>query len=151
MDKPELPLSFCADGRYFKVYMCDVGLLRRKSGIEHKTILNGAETYQRFKGTLTENFAMTELVSEGIRPYFWRSGNTAEVDFIIEHDNRIIPLEAKPESNAKSYRQFCKRYNPLIGFRFSMKNIGTNHVEKTITYSLPLYMIWKTKNFLEID
>lgn len=152
VDKPELPLSFCADGTYFKVYMCDVGLLRQKSGVDHKMILNGAETYQRFKGALTENFVMTELVSEGIKPYFWRSGNTAEVDFIIEHDNRIIPLEAKAENNtkAKSYRQFCKRYNPLIGFRFSMKNIGTNSVEKTITYSLPLYMIWKIKDFLDL-
>lgn len=150
VEKPELPLSFCADGAYFKVYMCDVGLLRRKSGLDYKTILNGAETYQRFKGAMTENYVMTELMSAGIKPYFWRSGNTAEVDFIMEHDNCIIPLEAKAEDNtkAKSYRQFCKRYNPSVGFRFSMKNIGINNVEDTVTYSLPLYILWKIKDFL---
>ena len=152
VEKPELPLALCADGTHFKVYMCDVGLLRRKSGVDYKTILNGAETYRRFKGALTENFVMTELISEGIKPYFWRSGNTAEVDFIIEHDSRVIPVEAKSEDNtkAKSYRQFCKRYDPSIGFRFSMKNIGIHNVEKTMTYSLPLYMIWRMKDFLEI-
>ena len=149
-EKPELPLSFCANGTYFKVYMCDIGLLRRKSGVAYKTILNGAETYARFKGALTENYVMAELISEGIKPYFWRSGNVAEVDFIMEHDNHIIPIEAKSENNtkAKSYRQFCKRYSPLIGFRFSMNNIGIHSVEKTMTYSLPLYMIWKIKDYL---
>lgn len=151
-EKPELPLAFCADGTYFKVYMCDVGLLRRKSGVDYKTILNGAEIYQRFKGALTENYVMTELIAGGIKPYFWRSGNTAEVDFIMEHDNRIVPLEAKSEDNtkAKSYRQFCKRYHPSVGFRFSMRNIGIHNVEETVTHSLPLYMIWKIKDFLEI-
>lgn len=149
VEKPELPLSFCADGTYFKIYMCDVGLLRKKSGVAYKTILNGAEEYRRFKGALTENLVMTELISEGIKPYFWRSGNTAEVDFICEDDSRIIPLEAKAENNtkAKSYRLFCKRYSPEIGFCLSLKNVGVNNVEKTITYSLPLYLIWKIKDY----
>lgn len=152
VEKPELPLSFCVNGTYFKVYMCDTGLLRRKSGVAYKTILDGAETYARFKGALTENYVMTELISGGIKPYFWRSGNVAEVDFIMEHDNHIIPLEAKPENNtkAKSYRQFCKRYSPSIGFRFSMNNVGIHNVEKTMTYSLPLYMIWKIKDYLVV-
>ena len=52
MEKPELPLSYMADSTYFKVFMADVGLLRRKSGIHYKTILNGDENYARFKGAL---------------------------------------------------------------------------------------------------
>lgn len=150
VDKPEIPLSFCADATYFKVYMSDVGLLRRKSGVSYKTIIEGSENYKKFKGALTENFVMTELLSIGMKPYFWRSGNTAEVDFVVEENNQIIPIEAKAEisTKAKSYRQFCKKYKPEKGFKFSMKNIGDNTVESTLTYSLPLYLIWKIREYI---
>lgn len=59
---PELPLSFEANATYFKIYMADVGLLRRKSNVSYKTILDGDENYIRFKGALTENYVMNELV-----------------------------------------------------------------------------------------
>ena len=147
---PELPLSFNAIGSYFKVYMSDVGLLRRKSGISGKTILEDSELYKNFKGAFTENYVMTELKALKIHPYFWRSGNTAELDFLFENENEIIPVEAKAEvrTRAKSYRQFCKKYSPKKGFRFSMKNVGCNDVENTKTYSLPLYLIWRLKEYL---
>lgn len=148
---PELPLSFCADATFFKVYMSDVGLLCRKSGISYKTILEDADLYKNFKGALTENFVLTELITQGMQPYFWRSGNTAELDFLIEYENVIVPIEAKAEiaTRAKSYLQFCKKYKPQMGFKFSMKNIGSNRVENTMTFSIPLYMIWWMKKYLE--
>lgn len=147
---PELPLAFCADASFFKIYMADVGLLRRKSGVSSKTIMEDSDLYKNFKGAFTENFVLTELKSQGIVPYFWRSGNTAELDFLFEHDDRIIPVEAKADihTRAKSYRQFCKKYRPSLGFKFSMKNAGNNLVEDTVTYSVPLYMIWRVKSFL---
>lgn len=153
VEKPELPLSFCADASYFKVYMSDVGLLRTKAGLSYKTILNPTGDYDRFKGALTENFVMTELLVAGKHPYFWRSSNTAELDFLMEHDGRLIPIEAKSEENtrAKSYRQFCSLYHPQLGFKFSMNNIGENYVEGTQTFSLPLYMIWKLDGYLNED
>lgn len=153
VEKPELPLSFCADATYFKVYMSDVGLLRRKSGISPRVIIQGAEEYQRFKGALTENFVLTELKHLGRRAYFWRSGNSAEVDFLIEDEGRIIPIEAKADVNtkAKSYTLFCKRYHPRLGFKFSMKNVGEHRVENTLTYSVPLYLIWKLERYLQIE
>ena len=150
VEKPEIPLSFCADATYFKVYMSDVGLLRRKSGVSHKTIIEGSENYIKFKSALTENFVMTELLVLGMKPYFWRSGNSAEVDFVVEEENQIIPIEAKAELNtkAKSYREFCKKYKTNKGFKFSMKNIGDNMVESALTYSLPLYLIWKVREYI---
>lgn len=150
VSNPELPLSFYADAMFFKVYMSDVGLLRRKSGLSHKTILEEPEIYKNFKGALTENYVLNELIAQGKRLYFWRSGNTAEVDFLFEDKDRIIPVEAKAaiSTRAKSYLQFCKKYRPPLGFKFSMKNVGTNMTEETLTYSVPLYLLWKLDRYL---
>lgn len=147
---PELPLSFCSDATFFKVYMSDVGLLRRKSGVSYKTILEESELYRNFKGAFTENFVLTELLSQQIHPYFWRSGNTAELDFIFEYEDSIIPVEAKADihTKAKSYRQYCKRFRPQEGVKFSLKNVGTHEVEGVLTYSIPLYLIWMLKTVL---
>ena len=151
VSNPELPLSFCSDATFFKVYMSDVGLLRKKSGISYKTILEDSDLYRNFKGAFTENFVLTELLRQGILPYFWRSGNTAELDFLFEYEDKIIPVEAKAEirTRAKSYMQFCKKYQPKMGFKFSMKNVGDNKVENTKTYSVPLYLIWRVKQYLK--
>ncbi len=147
---PELPLSFYADAAFFKVYMSDVGLLRRKSGVSHKTIMEDSGLYKNFKGAITENYVLNELISQGFHPYFWRSGNTAELDFLFEYDDMVIPVEAKAEihTKAKSYRQFCKKYGSSIGFKFSMKNVGSHKVENTMTYSVPLFMIWRLREYL---
>lgn len=151
LSNPELPLSFYADSTFFKVYMADVGLLRRKSGLSHKAILEEADLYRNFKGALTENYVLNELLAQGRHPYFWRSGNTAELDFLFEDEDRIIPVEAKANisTRAKSYIQFCKKYRPSLGFKFSMKNVGEHKVENTLTYSIPLYMLWKLEHYLE--
>lgn len=148
---PELPLSFCSDAMFFKVYLSDVGLLRRKSGVSHKTILEDSDLYRNFKGAFTENFVLTEFIKQGIHPYFWRSGNTAELDFLFEYKDEIIPVEAKAEihTRAKSYRQYCKKYKPKVGFKFSMKNVGKHEVEETTTYSVPLYLIWRIRQYLQ--
>lgn len=147
---PELPLAFYADATFFKVYLSDVGLLRRKSGVSYKTILENSELYKNFKGALTENFVLNELIKLGIHPFFWQSGNTAELDFLFEYDNHIIPVEAKAEVNtrAKSYRQYCSKYHPEVGFKFSMKNVGNNEVEGTETYSIPLYLVWMIREYI---
>ncbi len=146
----ELPLSYNADATYFKVYMSDVGLLRKKSGISWKTILEDSDLYRNFKGAFTENYVMTELIYQDIHPYFWRSGNTAELDFLFENENKVIPVEAKAQihTRAKSYFEFCKKYKPEMGFKISMKNVGDNMVEKTDTISLPLYLVWRVKEYL---
>ena len=130
--------------------MSDVGLLRRKSGVSYKTILEDSDLYKNFKGAFTENFVLLELIKEGIYPYFWRSNNTAELDFLFEYEDQIIPVEAKADihTRAKSYMQFVKRYDSQIGFKFSMKNVGNHEVYNTLTYSIPLYLIWTIKDYL---
>ena len=149
---PQIPLSAYADATFFKTYLHDVGILRKSAGINHKTIL--AEPQATFKGAFTENYCMTEIISSGIKPYYWRSNNSAEVDFIIEDQlNRIIPIEAKSADNtrAKSFSNYCKRYSPPKGFRLSTKNIGDNQKENTHEICLPLYLLWKLKAYLNDD
>lgn len=149
VEKPELPLSGFADKTYFKVYMSDIGLLRTKAGMSPETVFGETGMYIRFKGGFSENYVLNELCCIGENPYFWRSGNTAEIDFIYEDQSYMIPVEVKSADNrqAKSYKQFCKRYEPVFGFKLSEKNIAENMCESTRTFSIPLYMIWSIKNY----
>ena len=149
VEKPELPLSGFANQTYFKVYVSDVGLLRTRSGLSPETILHETDMYMRYKGAIAENYVLNELLSIGKEPYFWRSGNTAEVDFIYEDNGRLIPVEVKAADNtqAKSYKQFCKKYSPESGVKLSEKNIAENMCEQTRTISLPLYMNWNIEEY----
>lgn len=150
VEKPELPLSSAADATFFKVYFSDIGLLRRKSGLSFETIREESELYLRYKGSIAENYVLNELLAQGETAYFWRSGNTAEVDLLLESDGKLIPMEVKSADNvkAKSYQQFCKRYSPPVGFKLSLKNIGENLCENTRTVSLPLWLAWNWKTYV---
>lgn len=130
--------------------MSDVGLLRVKSGLDPQTILNETPLYATFKGALTENFVLNELLKQNFHPYFWRSENTAELEFLLEIKNELIPIEVKAEKNtkAKSYNQFCKKFKPKKGLKLSMKNAGTASVEETETLMLPLYESFRVKEFV---
>ena len=83
--------------------------------------------------------------------YFWRSGNTAEVDFIFNDGDSIIPVEVKAADNtqAKSFKQFCKKYKPETGFKISGKNIALNICEETAALSLPLYLTWNIEKYID--
>lgn len=144
VEEPELPLAGFANKTYFKVYMSDIGLLRAKARISPETILNETDTYIRFKGAFAENYVFNELIASDNEPYFWRSDNTAEIDFIIEYKDNVIPIEVKSADNtqAKSYKEYCRKYKPHIGLKLSEKNIANNDFEGTGTFSIPLYMIW---------
>ena len=150
-EKPETPLSNSANAASFKVYMSDTGLLRRKAGLDYRPVLQPEEMGSGFKGALTENYVQNQLISKGYTPYFWRSGNQAEVDFLIESKGSIIPIEVKSATNtkAKSYRLFCRQYRIARGFRMSLKNIAVNEESGTRTVSLPLYLIPQMERYLE--
>ena len=150
VEKPELPLSGFADKTYFKVYMSDIGLLRAKSKVSAETVMDESPLYEKFKGAFAENYVLNELNSIGKETYFWRSGNSAEVDFIFEEKSEIVPIEVKSADNtqAKSYKQFCKKYEPNSGIKLSQKNIAYNICEKTKTYSIPLYMAWNINFYI---
>ena len=150
VEKPEIPLSGSVDATYFKVYMSDIGLLRCRAGLSPETILTGNSLYERFKGSLSENYALNEMLVQDTACYFWRSGNTAELDLLLEDHGRMIPMEVKSADNtrAKSYIEFCRRYSPEIGFKTSLKNIGEYDCEGCRTVSLPLYLLWNWKRYL---
>ncbi len=151
VENAEIPLSSSADSTWFKLYMSDIGLLRRISGLSYMTIFTGNDLFIKYKGALAENYVMNELISSGNTPYFWRSGNTAEIDFLIEKENHIIPIEVKAADNiqAKSYKIFCKRYSPAKGIKASLKNIARNYCEQTETYNLPLWLLWNMDFYLQ--
>lgn len=140
----EIPLSSQADATYFKVYMSDCGLLSRRLGLGYRDFVDSGSSLSTFKGAVVENYVMNELVRSERTPYFWRSGNTAELDFLYEEDGRIVPVEVKAATNtqAKSYKQFCKKYKPARGYKLSLKNLAVNDCEGTETISLPLYLAW---------
>ena len=151
VEKPETPLSGFADKTYFKVYLSDIGLLRAKSKVSPEIILEEAPLYVRYKGAFTENFVLNELISLNKEPYFWRSGNSAEIDFIYEESGDIIPVEVKAADNtqAKSYKQFCDKYASHKGIKLSQKNIAQNPYGKTDTYSIPLYLCWNIDFYIK--
>ena len=103
----------------------------------------------RFKGAFAENYVLNELKASGKVPYFWRSGNSAEVDFLFEANGDVVPVEVKAADNtqAKSYKQFCKKYSPRMGFKLSKKNIAENLCENTKTYNIPLYLGWNIDKY----
>ncbi len=150
--KPETPLSFGADATYFKVFLPDVGLLRKRANLAAQDVISGSENYRRFKGAFAENFVMTELSAMGFRPYFWRSGNTAEIDFLIEGGGGIVPIEVKSAENvkAKSLQIYGNRYQPRCAFKTSLRNVGVTRQGVTALWSLPLYMLWKIEKYLEV-
>lgn len=147
---PQLPLAGMADNTYFKVYMADVGLLRKKSNINYRTILQGDESFIHFKGALTENYVMTQLKCMGIESFFWRTKTEAEVDFVSDYEGVLLPIEVKAADNtkAKSLHAFCNRYNPAMAVKTSLKNVGDNKDGKTQVWSIPLYVLFRLKEYV---
>ncbi len=147
---PEIPLSGMADNSYFKVYMSDVGLLRRKSNVNYRTILEGDSAFIHFKGALTENYVYTQLKCMGIESYFWRTKANAEIDFITDHEGVLMPIEVKSSDNtkAKSLHLFCSRFQPKLAIKTSLKNVGDNMDSNTHVWSVPLYVLFRLKDYL---
>ena len=151
VSNPELPLSSVADNTYFKVYMADVGLLRRKANVNYRTILQGDTSFVYFKGALTENYIMTQLKCMGVDSYFWRTKADAEIDFITDYEGVLLPIEVKSADNtrAKSLHLFCNRYRPKMAIKTSLKNVGDNMDSETHVWSIPLYAFFRMKEYIE--
>ncbi len=146
IEKPYIPLSSYADDTSFKLYMADVGILRKLSKLPYEVVLDATPYFREFKGSMTENYVLCELVqSVDNTAYYWSSGNTAEVDFIIQSGADIIPIEVKSEKNvkARSLAEYRKKYEPKYAVKTSMKNeAGGEEV-----LNIPLYMISRMEKF----
>ncbi|MCK5347189.1 MAG: DUF4143 domain-containing protein, partial [Candidatus Heimdallarchaeota archaeon] len=110
-------------------YLSDVGLLRKKAGLSGNTLLMGDQLFTEFKGSLMENFILQELVIliETV-PRYWASRATAELDFILQHENNIYPIEVKSGKaiRSKSLRLYMDQYKCRLGVRFSQQNFNLN-------------------------
>ncbi len=148
IEKPYIPLSAYSNQSYFKIYMADVGLLRRMSKLPASSIFTDPVLYSEFKGALTENYVLSELISlQEDLPFYWRSGNTAEIDFVAQFDEAIVPIEVKAATNVKSrsLSVYREKYKPLISMRTSMLNLKNDDG----LYNIPLYLLWDVKKLLK--
>ena len=136
--KPHLPLSAYQDNA-FKLYGLDVGLLASQSYLDATTLLEGNRIFTEFKGALTEQYVLQQLIATQENPvFYWATEKgTAEVDFVLQRKQTVIPIEVKAEENlkAKSLKVYVEQFQPEQAFRFSMADFR----EQDWMVNVPLY------------
>ena len=134
VSKPGMPISAYEETDAFKVYACDCGLLRRLAHLPATVVTDPIANYTEFKGAMAENAVLQSIMPfmDDQKPNYWTSPGTAEVEFVIQWNDEIIPVEVKAEENisGSSLSVYFKTYNPHYRMRFSMLNlqIGRAHV-----------------------
>lgn len=138
--KPGIPLSAYEDLEAFKIYMGDVGLLRRHSRLSSSTFSEENRLFEEFKGALTENYVLESLLNiPDVSLYYW-SDTPYEVDFIIQLENDVFPVEAKSGKNIKaaSIKNYARVYSEQtkLCVRLSMRNLSYDGN----VLNIPLYL-----------
>lgn len=130
ISKPGMPLSAYQEVDGFKVYACDCGLLRRLARLPASVIVDAVANYTEFKGALAENAVLQNFmpIMDDTVPSYWTSAGSAEVEFVIQWDVDIIPVEVKAEGNisGSSLAVYNKKYDPRYRVRFSSLNLQYN-------------------------
>ena len=128
--KPALPLSAYTDVSAFKIYACDCGLLRRLAKLPANIVLDNVANYTEFKGSMAENAVLQSLMpSMGAdMPYYWSSDSRAEIEFVIQWGDQIIPIEVKSENciSGRSLSVYHEKFHPNLRIRFSFLNLQKN-------------------------
>ncbi len=137
LEQVKKPLENYRDIDAFKIYVSDVGFLCAKKDIAATDILYMVEELNDFKGGMAENYVNVQLTINGYRTYYWESPRGAEIDFIIQRDNKLIPIEVKSADNtrAKSLKVYMDTYKPAYAIKLSTKNFGFEDNKKIV----PLY------------
>ena len=137
--KPDFPLKAYNDLSCFKIYMNDVGLLRRMANLDSKIVIEGNKLFEEFKGAFTENFVinMLNINYENVPNYF--TFDRHEIDFVIQHENKIIPIEVKANksTNNLSLTRFNEKFNNNISVRLSLNNL----VKDGKILNVPIFLI----------
>lgn len=123
---PKLPLSAYDDLSAYKLYTFDVGILRKLSQLAPIAFTEGSRLFIEFKVALVENYILQSLIPQyEVIPRYWSSGIQAEVDFIIQTQNQIIPVEVKANENVRSasLTVYANKFLPTIKIRYSMKKL----------------------------
>ena len=148
VNKTDFPLKAYNDLSAFKIYMNDVGLLRRMSNLDSKIVVEGNKLFEEFKGALTENYVLNTLniILDTVPNYF--TFDRYEIDFLIQYKNEIIPIEVKANksTNNHSLTKYNQKFNNNISIRFSMNNLSKDGK----VLNIPLFLIEYLKN-LEIE
>lgn len=150
VSKPQLPLKAYAELDVFKMFLLDIGLLTAMADLSEKVILEGNRIFTEFKGALTEQYVLQQLVSEmGKQVYYYSTPNSrGEIDFLLQGSTTVIPVEVKAEENlkARSLRAFCEKYNPRFAVRCSMSDFR----EQDWMTNIPLYDLLYLENYLSV-
>lgn len=144
----KIPLKGYVDYSAFKLYFLDVGLLSAKNNLDAKTLIEGNNIFTEYKGSLTEQYVLQEIKANyNIDLFYWTSSSyQAEVDFLIQYKNFVIPIEVKSELNlqAKSLKSFIEKFDNEINVRTSMADYKK---DGKIT-NIPLYAIGNFEKYI---
>jgi predicted AAA+ superfamily ATPase len=148
---PYMPLVGYKQPAVFKLYMNDIGLLSARAGLDIKSYIDDSgKTFSHYKGGLAEQFVLQELIAanDKLPVFYWATDkNTAEIEFLIQYENEIIPLEVKYGKNvrAESLNAYRNEYRPVHSIRTSLKKYGI--VDDL--YSVPLYLTGNIAKILQ--
>ena len=146
ISKPDFPLKAYHDLSCFKIYMNDIGLLRKMSNLDSKIIAEGNKLFEEFKGAYTENYVLNMLNTtyENVPNYF--TFDRHEIDFIIQTQNKIIPIEVKSNksTNNTSLTRFNEKFKSDLSVRLSLNNL----VQDGKILNIPLFMIEYIDKFI---
>lgn len=138
VNRGEIPLSVYRDPKSFKLYFSDVGLLMAMTRVPYLTVVKEDE-HNLFKGAITESYVAEQFKAKGYDLFYWKD-NANEVDFLLQKESEIIPIEVKASTNtrSRSLKEYIRQYHPKYSIRISKKNFGMSEGIK----SVPLYAVY---------
>jgi predicted AAA+ superfamily ATPase len=145
--KPALPISAYDDLTAFKIYLSDIGLLRKLAKLPPEIIFNNSPLYLEFKGAMTENYVLQSLITQfEVMPRYWTSEGKAEIDFILQNGLKITPIEVKSTNSVtgKSLHIYNEKYLPELRIRYSLNNLKKDGN----LLNIPVFLADWTKKFL---
>ena len=141
VSKPAMPLKAYTEFSAFKLYLLDVGLLAAMSDLDARTILEGNSIFVEFKGALTEQYVLQQLIADTeYTPYYYtETKSEGEIDFLVQKGSQVVPVEVKAEENlrAKSLKVYCDKFKPEYAVRTSM----SGYREQDWMVNVPLYAV----------
>lgn len=144
--EPNMPLKAYEDVSAYKLFLLDVGLLGAMNDLDSRSLLENDKLFNDYNGAVTEQYVLQGFKTIGELPVFYWASNRAELDFLIQYQNNIIPVEAKATINlqAKSLKSFRQKYEPKISIRTSLADYEGN----TGLFNIPLYDIENVKEII---
>lgn len=132
----------------FKVYLCDVGLLRQKADLDSAFLAGNLSANIPFRGVMAENMVLQEILAANIgRPYYWVSKSNHELDFLVQIKGRVVPIEVKFGTNihSPSFKHYMKTHPETLGVFCSMRNLSQ---QGNVVY-LPLFMVSELERLVQ--